>query len=312
MPITQPLVVIRYHPAMHPIFLASFIALAAFQPGKPPTKPAKPADKPDITKPAKSEPAKPAAAKEAAPTITEVLYDVPQKELGDADQDGTRNATGDEFVELCNTSASAIDLRGYALIDSDAWWFRTEEGKKTLDLRRYKADGKDFIFVFPECSLAAGQCAVVFNGYNHTDGKPGPFGTHEKAAAKGAHFGGALVFSAEVKSAKASFGNDGDWVALVTPEGVLIEVVSWGKPDRAVPTDATHKDETPASPRGSVERMAAAEAFADSSTLGDKSKLFTPGVFGSKAEGKKQETKVAEKQPEVKAPTAKPPETGKK
>lgn len=244
------------------------------------------------------------------PAITEVLYDVPKDQAGDADQDGKRSATGDEFVEVCNTSGGgggggAIELKGYALVDSDAWWFLTEEGKKPLDLTRYKHDGKDFVFIFPACSLAPGQCAAVFNGYAHEDGKSGTFGTHEKAQGKNDRFAGAFVFGAGVKTSKASFGNDGDWVALVSPEGVLVEVVSWGKPDRAVPGDAKHKSETPAKVWGSVERVAPGGEFVDSATLGDKTKLFTPGVFGNKGESKKDE-----KAPKPDEPKAEPKDPG--
>lgn len=258
---------------------------------------------------------RPVPSKQAtpSPTITEVLYDVPKDQAGDADQDGKRSATGDEFVEVCNASGGgggggsggvAIELKGYALVDSDAWWFLTEEGKKSLDLTRYKHDGKDFVFIFPACSLAPGQCAAVFNGYAREDGKSGTFGTHERAQGKNDRFAGGVVFSAGVKTAKASFGNDGDWVALVSPEGVLVEVVSWGKPDRAVPADAKHKSETPAKVWGSVERVAPGGEFVDSATLGDKTKLFTPGAFGNKGEPKKDEK--TPKTEESKKPDSKP------
>ncbi|MEK6703418.1 MAG: hypothetical protein AABZ53_14250, partial [Planctomycetota bacterium] len=181
---------------MRAIFILACAAGVVVQPKAPGTKP-------------------PAKAVTTPPSMTEVLYDAPKDQAGDADQDGKRNATGDEFVEVCNTTGGAIELKGYALIDSDAWWFRTEEGKRTLDLTRYKHDGKDFVFVFPACSLAPGQCAVVFNGYSRAGGKSSGLGTHEKAGGKNDRFGGALVFDAEMKTLKASFGNDGDWVALV-------------------------------------------------------------------------------------------------
>jgi hypothetical protein len=50
------------------------------------------------------------------PTITEVLYAVPTSE-GDASGDGTRDAVGDEFVELVNATDAPIQLKGYRLSD---------------------------------------------------------------------------------------------------------------------------------------------------------------------------------------------------
>jgi hypothetical protein len=52
------------------------------------------------------------------PLITEVLFAVPTGETdGDADQSGTRSATGDEFIELINPHTKPINLKGYRLVD---------------------------------------------------------------------------------------------------------------------------------------------------------------------------------------------------
>ena len=47
------------------------------------------------------------------PLITEILYAVPKGDAGDANQDGKRSPTGDEFVELINPHDKPINLKGY-------------------------------------------------------------------------------------------------------------------------------------------------------------------------------------------------------
>lgn len=213
----------------------------------------------------------------AAPTMTEVLYAVPQKDAGDANKDGKRHATGDEFVELCNTSDKPIDLKGYALVDSDSWAFLTDKGKKPLAASSYKADGKDWLFVFPACTLKPGERAVVFNGFEQT--AVGPVGSPDAAAARNDKFENAFVFQMKVATAKVGLGNDGDWVALISPEGKFIEVVKWGKPGHEPPKDAAGVAEAPADAKGSVQRESPGGKFVDHVTLGDKSKFFSPGEF---------------------------------
>lgn len=236
------------------------------------------------------------------PTITEVLFIVPQKDPGDANKDGKRHATADEFVELCNTTDKPLDLKGWALIDSDSWAFLTEKGKKPWATvvgsdGKYKPDGKDWLFVFPTCTLKPGERAVLFNGFEQTP--KGKAGTHEAAAGKNDDFGGAFVFIMKVETAKVGFGNDGDWVGLVSPDGNFVEVVKWGKPDHETPKDVK-ADDAPAEPHGSIQRESAGGKFVDHATLGDKAKLFTLGEFETKKPDKK-----ADKKPE---PEAKKPE----
>ena len=51
--------------------------------------------------------------------LNEILADPPSGPEGDANQDGARSATEDEFVEIYNTSASkSVDLSGYELKDA--------------------------------------------------------------------------------------------------------------------------------------------------------------------------------------------------
>ena len=50
--------------------------------------------------------------------INEVLYDPPSGDEGDANNDGTRDANGDEFIEFFN-SGPELDLSGYTVSDAD-------------------------------------------------------------------------------------------------------------------------------------------------------------------------------------------------
>lgn len=86
--------------------------------------------------------------------INEIHADPSAGIEGDANGDGTRDATGDEFVELVNTSAADIDISGWTL-----------------------ADGVGMRHTFPPGTVVQGNCALVVFGGNT------PVGS----------FGGALV-----------------------------------------------------------------------------------------------------------------------
>lgn len=51
--------------------------------------------------------------------INEVLYDPPGGDAGDANGDGTRSASEDEFIEFVNDSDREVDLSGFTLFDTD-------------------------------------------------------------------------------------------------------------------------------------------------------------------------------------------------
>ncbi len=51
--------------------------------------------------------------------LTEFLADPPNSLIGDANGDGVRNASQDEFLEFLNVSDEAIDLSGIAIYDAD-------------------------------------------------------------------------------------------------------------------------------------------------------------------------------------------------
>lgn len=173
------------------------------------------------------------------PVITEVLYAVPRGEAGDASQDGSRHATGDEFVEIHNPTDESIRLSGWTLTDRNA------------------PDAGQFLFVFPGFRLGAGETVVVFNGLEQTI--PGPVGTAERSAAAGnKKFGGAWVFTAGNTSSNIGFANSGDWACLRTARGVVVSCVVWGNPDEKRPVSDDRLVTLPRTSNASAQRTLAA------------------------------------------------------
>ncbi len=156
------------------------------------------------------------AADVPRPLITEVLANVPQGAEGDASGDGTRDAVGDEFVEIYNPFDRPIDLGGYVI----------EDGHPKSESARWR-------FTFPAARLEPGQCAVVFNGVGTK--VAGPVGTEKRAAGPNKRFGGALVFVSNNRSSRTGMANKGDWVILLDPEGRGVHAVMWGEPDTRPP-----------------------------------------------------------------------------
>jgi len=150
------------------------------------------------------------------PVITEVLYRVPRDPVGDANQDGRREATGDEFVELFNPHDTPVNLKGYTLSDAQAG---TEDG---------------ISFTFPSLKLMPGEVVVVFNGYR-TD-YPGEWGNSEHAP--GDHnqlYNNAYVFTMDLTRKTQAFADSGDFVLLSDPTGKPIDAVVWGSPPAEPP-----------------------------------------------------------------------------
>ena len=107
---------------------------------------------------------------------------------GDANGDGTRSASEDEFVELVNTGSAAVCLEGWSLWDSSAQ-----------------------VHLFPQgVALEPGAAVVVFGGGV-------PTGT----------FGGAMVQWAAY-AGELDLQNAGDSIRLLAPDGEVVTSVSWG------------------------------------------------------------------------------------
>jgi uncharacterized protein (TIGR03437 family) len=130
--------------------------------------------------------------------INEVLADPPDSTAGDANRDGVRSSSQDEFVEIANASDVDLDLGGYKLATLDANGVRTVR----------------HVFA-PDTILAPGTAAVVFGGANAAT-----FNPHDAA------FGGALVFNASTDG--LSLLNGGETVQLLDASGALIEEMTYG------------------------------------------------------------------------------------
>ena len=128
--------------------------------------------------------------------INEVLADPPDGPTGDANHDGVRDSSDDEFVEIVNTTASDIDISGYQLL--------TRSTGGTSDTTRHTfAPGT----IFP-----AGSAIVVFGG--------GTFNPNDPA------FGGAQVFKASTGG--LSLTNSGGVVTLRDITQAIVNIFPYG------------------------------------------------------------------------------------
>jgi uncharacterized protein (TIGR03437 family) len=128
--------------------------------------------------------------------LNEILIDPPDGIAGDANHDGTRSSSDDEFVELVNRSARDINLEGYEL------W--TRGSNNATDVLRHRFSSGTV--------LAAGTAAVVFGG-----GAPNP--NHPA-------FGGASIFRAS--SGGLSLTNSGGLVLVKDPSGSIFSFQLYG------------------------------------------------------------------------------------
>lgn len=274
---------------------------------------------------ANAQPPQPAAAAPAHgvpfphPLITEVLFNVPKGAAGDANGDGTRDAVGDEFVELINPHDKPIQLKGYVLSDSAGWpeatTFnpaaedkapsandppeRAKPGtgaapKRKSTSRSPATPGKPgdstpgrrgaVKFVFPSLVLQPGERVVVFNGFKQRFS--GPVGSASAPpAGKNPALGDAYVFSMHNASKFSSFSNTGDWVGLASPGGEAVEVFVWGVPT-TLPPKAILSEEVPPG-EGSYQRSAIDGPFERQADLpgDDAGTPFSPGRVPWKAPG---------------------------
>jgi uncharacterized protein (TIGR03437 family) len=128
--------------------------------------------------------------------INEILADPPDGLAGDANHDGTRSASDDEFVELINSTSRDLDLTGYQL--------QTRALSGTTDIVRHRfAAGT----IFP-----AGTALVVFGGGSIGSASP--------------TFAGAKVFKASTGG--ISLSNSGGVVTVREPSGSVATSVQFG------------------------------------------------------------------------------------
>lgn len=221
------------------------------------------------------------------PLITEIHFNV--RADCDATGDGNRDAVGDEFVELINPHDKPIRLRGFTLVDSDAFTNKSASrgGRDKGDKNKAKSqkdddapkagEARQVRFTFPELELKPGQVAVVFNGYKQQI--PGSVGSEEKAQGPNENFHDAFVFSMRIGSKYAAFDNNGDWVALLDPAGKAVQLVRWGKPKEKEPTGVALVEDAPESD-GSAQRDGLGGKFKPHDALkGYEKLLFSPGRF---------------------------------
>jgi uncharacterized repeat protein (TIGR01451 family) len=131
--------------------------------------------------------------------INEVLADPPEGPDGDANRDGARDSSQDEFVELVNRTNADIDISGYELTARST-------SSSTNTVRHIFAPGT----IFP-----AGSAIVVFGG----GVEPG-FDRNNPA------FGGAQVFKAS--SGGLSLTNSGGVITLRQPSQDIVTIFSYG------------------------------------------------------------------------------------
>ncbi len=200
------------------------------------------------------------------PVVTEVLFNVPRGVDGDANKDGKRSPTGDEFVELMNPHDQPINLKGYRLSDGTTIGSTHEQRElpkqrpatkktdddatqagKDNDDKPHSRDDAHFTFTFPDLTLEPGEIVVVFNGFESSI--PGKVGTAKKAAQKSEEFDGAYVFSAQTTSQFAAFSNQHDVVQLIDAEGRAVATIRWDYRDDAPRPPARTTKEPPRNTR---------------------------------------------------------------
>jgi uncharacterized repeat protein (TIGR01451 family) len=131
--------------------------------------------------------------------FNEVLADPPNGSAGDANNDGVRDTTDDEFVEFVN--GSAAETTGLS-----GWTVKTRATGSTTETTR---------FTFPAgTSLAPGAAAVIFGG--------GAFSPTDPI------FGCAQIFRATSASSGLSLTNTGLTILLRDSAGNLIAQFSYG------------------------------------------------------------------------------------
>ncbi|HKP71817.1 MAG TPA: Ig-like domain-containing protein, partial [Pyrinomonadaceae bacterium] len=130
--------------------------------------------------------------------LNEVLADPPDGAAGDANHDGVRSASQDEFIEIVNASATDLDIGGYQL---------TTRGTSGADAVRHTFAARTIV--------APGNAVVVFGGVQASSFDPG----HPA-------FAGALALTASTGT--LSLTNTGGLVKLLDASGATVEQLAYG------------------------------------------------------------------------------------
>ncbi|HEV7746911.1 MAG TPA: lamin tail domain-containing protein [Pyrinomonadaceae bacterium] len=130
--------------------------------------------------------------------INEFLADPPEGAAGDANRDGVRDSSQDEFVELVNTTTNDIDISGYRI-------FTRASGTGIATLRHLFPPGS----VLPSCSAV-----VVFGGGGAA------FNADDPA------FGGALVLKAS--SGSLALVNSSGTLSLQDQNSEIVNLIAYG------------------------------------------------------------------------------------
>ena len=232
-------------------------------PERAPTVPARTPAKPQ------AEPVTVPARPVLRPLITEILYAVPTGEAGDANGDGSRHVSGDEFIEIVNPHDAPVQMLGYTITDAAA---STPLGKSG------GGGGSGVRFVFPPFELPARGVIVVFNGNSAT--WAGPVGDSKAAPAKpDDKLNGAYVFTMRQSSQRAALGNSSDAVMLSGPDGKVVHRVRWGKAAEGAADPKIAIDEVaPVVSKGSIVRIGEGKDAAWRSHVDVDLKPFSPGA----------------------------------
>ena len=129
-------------------------------------------------------------------TINEFLADPPDGLVGDANHDGVRDASADEFIELVNSTPRDLDITGYLV--------KTRGGTNSAEVTRHRFPSRTI--------LAAGTSIVVFGG-----GTP---------SSTDSVFGGAQVVKAS--SGGLSLNNTAGTITVLDQDSSLVTFVSYG------------------------------------------------------------------------------------
>lgn len=144
--------------------------------------------------------------------INELLADPPDGLEGDANGDGVRSGTDDEFVELVNASNSLLDLSG--------WSLRTKTLTGTNETTRHK--------FAPNSLIPAGDALVVFGGGSPDQNNP--------------QFGGAQVLKSS--SGSLSLSNNGIHLVLRDASDNFILQFTYGATDDGFTGDGVNQSIT--------------------------------------------------------------------